>query len=223
MDQVLDNFFNLTVMKTSLPYLARGIQVTAKLCLMVIPLGILGGLTTAYLLSTCSPKIRFLLIIFIDLFRAFPPLVLLVLIFYGLPFSGVEISNFTAVTLSFFLNTSSFYAEIFRAGIESIGKGQREAAESTGLSNLQTMYYVILPQATRNVLPELVSNTLEVVKLTSLASVVAIPDLLRMARVAQGLTFNPTPLVLAAGLYALFLWPVVRGLSLMERRLKAPV
>ena len=157
------------------------------------------------------------------MFRAFPPLVLLVLIFYGLPFSGVEISNFTAVTLSFFLNTSSFYAEIFRAGIESIGKGQREAAESTGLSNLQTMYYVILPQATRNVLPELVSNTLEVVKLTSLASVVAIPDLLRMARVAQGLTFNPTPLVLAAGLYALFLWPVVRGLSLMERRLQAPV
>jgi len=80
-----------------------------------------------------------------------------------------------------------------------------------------------LPQATRNVLPDLVSNTLEVVKLTSLASVVALPELLRMARIAQGVTFNPTPLVMAALVYLALLWPLVRLLSTMERRLAAPV
>ncbi len=85
------------------------------------------------------------------------------------------------------------------------------------------MAYVVLPQATRNVLPDLVSNTLEVVKLTSLASVVALPELLRMARIAQGVTFNPTPLVMAALVYLALLWPLVRLLSTMERRLAAPV
>ena len=81
------------------------------------------------------------------------------------------------------------------------------------------MVYVVLPQAIRTVLPDLVSNTLEVVKLTSLASVVALPELLRMARVAQGITYNPTPLVLAAVLYFVMLWPFVRLLSRMERRM----
>jgi polar amino acid transport system permease protein len=84
------------------------------------------------------------------------------------------------------------------------------------------MRYVILPQAVRSVLPDLVSNTLEVVKLTSLASVVALPELLRMARLAQGVTFNPTPLILAAGIYFILLWPFVRLLSRMERRMLAP-
>ena len=143
--------------------------------------------------------------------------------FYGLPHLGVEISNLAAVSLAFVLNTSSFYGEIFRAGIESIPTGQWEAARSTGLSSFQTMTYVVLPQATRNVLPDLVSNTLEVVKLTSLASVVALPELLRMARIAQGVTFNPTPLVMAALVYLALLWPLVRLLSTMERRLAAPV
>ena len=142
--------------------------------------------------------------------------------FYGLPHLGVEISNLAAVSLAFVLNTSSFYGEIFRAGIESIPTGQWEAARSTGLSSFQTMTYVVLPQATRNVLPDLVSNTLEVVKLT-LASVVALPELLRMARIAQGVTFNPTPLVMAALVYLALLWPLVRLLSTMERRLAAPV
>jgi polar amino acid transport system permease protein len=96
-----------------------------------------------------------------------------------------------------------------------------EAARSTGLTRLQATIYVIIPQATRNVLPDLVSNTVEVVKFTSIASVVALPELLRMARVVQGLTFNPTPLVAAAVIYLLLLWPVVRLLSRLEHGLAA--
>ncbi len=97
-------------------------------------------------------------------------------------------------------------------------EGQSEAARSTGLGRLQTLAYVVLPQAVRNVLPDLLSNTLEVVKLTSLGSVVAMPELLFQARQAQSVTYNPTPIVLAAAVYFIMLWPLVRLLSRLENR-----
>lgn len=223
MDNLIESFFNPEVAEASVPYLLQGVWLTLKLCALVIPLGLAGGLALAMLFTTRHRSLRWLLLIYVDFFRAFPPLVLLIFVFYGLPFLGIEISSLAAVALAFFLNTTSFYGEIFRAGIESIPRGQREGARSTGLTGFQTMVHIVLPQATRNVLPDLLSNTLEVVKLTSLASVVALPELLRMARVAQGVTFNPTPLVMAAAIYLALLWPMVRLLSLMERRMHAPV
>ena len=120
------------------------------------------------------------------------------------------------VCIAFFLNTGAYYGEILRAGIESVPSGQTEAARSTG--RVQTMLFVVLPQAVRNVLPELLSNTLEVVKLTSLGSVVAMPELLFQARQAQSLTYSPTPIVLAALIYFLMLWPLVRVLRRLENR-----
>jgi polar amino acid transport system permease protein len=161
------------------------------------------------------------LVVYVDFFRAFPPLVLLIFIYFGLPFLGLDLPAFAAVALAFLLNTSSYYGEIFRAGIESVGRGQTEAARSTGLTRLQTLAHVVVPQAVRNVLPDLISNTLEVVKLTSLASVVALPELLHAARSAQSVTYNASPLVAAAALYFLLLWPVVRLLSRLEHRMLA--
>jgi polar amino acid transport system permease protein len=96
-----------------------------------------------------------------------------------------------------------------------------EAARSTGLSKLQALTFVIVPQATRNVLPDLVGNCIEVVKLTTIASVVALPELLRAARDAQSLVYNPSPIVLAAALYLVLLWPAVRLLSRLEHRGRA--
>ena len=219
MDRLIESFLNPEVMVTSAPYLVRGAWMTVRLCLVVIPLGIAAGLVLAALHSLRHRWLNVLLIVYVDLFRAFPPLVLLVFVYYGLPHLGIMLSPFLAVVLALMLNTSSYYGEILRAGIESVPRGQWEAARSTGLGRVQTMRHVVLPQAVRSVLPDLVSNTLEVVKLTSLASVVALPELLRMARVAQGITFNPTPLILAAGVYFLLLWPFVRLLSRMERRM----
>jgi polar amino acid transport system permease protein len=152
------------------------------------------------------------------LFRAFPPLVLLMFIAFGLPFAGVDLPAFASVALAFLLNTSSYYGEIFRAGIESIPRGQLEAARSTGLGAAQTMAYVVVPQATRNVIPDLISNTLEVVKLTSIASVVALPELLYAARQAQSITYNATPIIAAGIIYLVCLWPLVRLLSRFEHR-----
>jgi len=122
------------------------------------------------------------------------------------------------VAIGFMLNNSSYYGEVFRAGLESVPRGQIEAARSTGLSSWQTLWHVQIPQATRNVMPDLISNTLEVVKLTTLASAVALPELLRVARDAQSLVYNPSPIVLAALFYLILLWPVVRLLSRLEHR-----
>lgn len=221
MDLLIQSFFNLPIMAASFPLLLKGFGMTLVLCLVVVPLGAAGGLVVALLFSLRRRWLSWPLIAYVDFFRAFPPLVLLIFIFFGLPFLGIDIPAFAAVGLAFLLNTSSYYGEIFRAGIESVGSGQAEAARSTGLTRVQTMAWVVVPQAVRNVAPDLISNTLEVVKLTSLASVVALPELLYAARSAQSITYNASPIMLAAAFYFALLWPVVRLLSRLEHRMLA--
>lgn len=221
MQAMIDTFFNVQIIAQIVPLLLRGLGMTALLCAVVIPVGFLGGILVAVLSTAPSRLLRVLLVIYVDVFRAFPPLVLLIFIYFGLPFLGIDLPAIVAVTVAFLLNTSSYYGEIVRAGIESIGRGQREAARSTGLTAAQTMVYVILPQAIRTVVPDLIGNTLEVVKLTSIASVVALPELLYAARSAQSLTYNPSPIVAAAALYLILLWPFVRLLSRFEHRMLA--
>lgn len=221
MELLIESFFNLEIMVQAFPTVLRGFGMTLLLCLVVIPVGGLGGLALAMLSGIRNPLVRWPVIAYVDFFRAFPPLVLLIFIHAGLPYAGIDLSPFTAVVLAFLLNTSSYYGEIFRAGIESVGYGQTEAARSTGLGRLQAMVYVVLPQATRNVLPDLVSNTLEVAKLTSLAAVVALPELLYAADMARSITYNSSPVILAGAMYLILLWPVVRLLSRMEHRMLA--
>ena len=218
MEEIIQSFFNAEIARDALPIVLQGLLNTVLLSLMVVPLGLLGGLILALLAHSKSRWIRWPLIAWVDFFRAFPPLVLLILLFAGLPFAGLELSGFACVAIAFFLNTGAYYGEILRAGIESIPRGQVEAARSTGLSGLQTTTWIVLPQAVRNVLPDLLSNTLEVVKLTALGSVVAVPELLFQARQAQSVTYNATPIVMAAVIYFLILWPVVRLLSRLENR-----
>ncbi len=218
MDSLVLNFFNLEILRQAWPILLEGLGMTALLCVVVIPLGVAGGLAVALASRARRRWMRWAVIAYVDLFRAFPPLVLLMFVAFGLPFLGVDLPAFVAVALAFLLNTSSYYGEIFRAGIESIPRGQFEAARSTGLSGLQTMRHVILPQAVRNVLPDLLGNTLEVVKLTSIASVVALPELLYAARQAQSVTYNATPVVAAGIIYLVCLWPLVRLLSRFEHK-----
>lgn len=221
MDVLVQNFFNLEIMARALPTVLRGLGMTLVLCAVVIPVGLAGGLAVALLSGVHNRLVRWIMVGYVDFFRAFPPLVLLIFIHAGLPFAGIDLSPFAAVVLAFLLNTSSYYGEIIRAGIESVGFGQMEAARSTGLSRLQAMAWVVLPQAVRNVVPDLISNTLEVAKLTSLASVVALPELLYSADMARSITYNASPIVLAAAIYLILLWPLVRLLSRAERRLGA--
>ncbi len=215
---MIETFFNVGIVRAAWPILLAGLGMTLALSALVVPLGLLGGLVLALLSTVRSRWVRLPLIAWIDFFRAFPPLVLLIFLYAGLPFAGLEMGGFGCVAVGFFLNTGAYYGEVLRAGIDSVPAGQTEAARTLGLGRWQALGLVVLPQAVRNVLPDLLSNTLEVVKLTSLASVVALPELLFQARQAQSLTYNPTPIVAAAVVYFLLLWPVVRLLSRLENR-----
>ena len=219
MDTILHQFLNFEIMQKVWPLLLRGLGTTLWLCIIVIPLGLVGGLIAALATTSSRRWLRWPSIALVDFFRAIPPVVLLVLLYSGLPFAGIRLSPIQAVAIGFLLNTSSYYGEIYRAGIESVGRGQWEAARSTGLTWMQALSNVVLPQAVRNVLPDLVSNTIEVVKLTSLASVVSFPELLYSADMARSLTFNSSPVVLAAAMYLVILWPLVRLVSRLERRI----
>jgi polar amino acid transport system permease protein len=221
MDAIVQQFFNVGIMAQALPLILAGLEQTVIICLIVIPLGLVGGLLFALLSLAPQRMVRWPMVAAIDVFRSIPPLVLLIFVYAGLPFAGVRLSPLSAVAIAFFLNTSSYYGEIYRAGIESIGLGQWDAARSTGLHAHQTLAYVVLPQAMRNVLPDLISNTVEVVKLTSIASVVALPELLYSADMARSVTFNSSPIVLAAAIYLALLWPMVRLISRLERRIAA--
>ena len=219
MDAVIQQFFNIGIMTDALPIVLRGLVMTLLVCATVIPLGLVGGLVVALAMRVRLRALRLVVAALIDFFRAVPPLVLLIFIHAGLPFAGLRPSSFVSVAIAFLLNNSAYYGEIYRAGIESIGRGQWDAARSTGLTAAQAARFVVLPQAIRNVLPDLVSNTVEVVKLTSLASVVALPEMLYSADMARSLTYNASPIVLAAGIYLVLLWPVVRLVSRLEHRI----
>jgi polar amino acid transport system permease protein len=216
MEAIAQQFFNLTIMAKALPLVLTGLWTTLLICAVVIPLGIAGGILVAAASLSSRAAFRRVIKLLVDVFRALPPLVLLIMVYSGLPFAGIRLTPLAAVSIAFFLNNSSYYGEIFRAGIESVPKGQWEAARSTGLGPTQTFAWVVLPQAVRNVLPDLVSNTIEVVKLTSLASVVSMPEMLYSADMARSLTFNASPIVLAAAIYLLLLWPAVRLVSRLE-------
>ena len=221
MDQIIEQFFNIDIMLQAWPIMLRGLGMTLLLCAVIIPLGLLGGLVVAVAGISQYRLLRWTSIVYVDFFRAVPPLVLLIFVYSALPFAGINLSPFAAVVLAFFLNNSSFYGEIYRAGLDSVGAGQWQAARSTGLSLVQTLVYVIIPQAVRNVLPDLATNTLEVVKLTALASVVSFAELLYSADMARAVTYNASPITMAAIIYLVLMLPLVRLVSRLEHRVGA--
>jgi polar amino acid transport system permease protein len=216
-----DTFFNWPVFKGAFPLLLEGLGVTVMLGLVSILAGLVSGLLMALLRLYGPAPLRMVARVYIDVFRSIPLLVLLVLVYYALPFVGVRFSSFTAAALALSMVSCAYTAEIFRAGIEAIPKGQFEAADAMGLSFFSSMRDVILPQAFRIVVPPLTSNCINVLKDTALASVVAMPDLLKQATQAQALAANPTPLIGAAVLYLILLLPLVRLVGYFETRHRA--
>jgi polar amino acid transport system permease protein len=219
--ELIDTFFNWSILVRSFPILIRGLGNTILLGLAAIVFGTIAGLAIC-LMRLYAPKLlRRLAILYVDIFRALPILVVLILIYYALPFVGIRLSSFVSAALALSLVLAAFTAEVCRAGIENIPKGQFEAAAALGLPFWVAMRKVILPQAIRVVIPPLTSNCVSVFKDTALASVVAMPDLLKQATDAQALMANPTPLIGAAIIYLAFLWPLVRLVGYLEERGKA--
>jgi len=216
-----ETFLNWEVILRIYPMLLKGIGNTVALALTIIILGGIAGVLIC-LFRLYGPRwVRWIAIAYIDVFRAIPILVLLVLIYYALPFMGVRLNGFAAACLALGLVFSSFTAEVFRAGIQAIPKGQTEAAEALGLSFKVIIWKIILPQAFRIAIPPHTSNAVAIAKDTSLASVVAMPDLLKQATDAQALTANPSPLIAAAIMYLIVLLPAVRLVSYLEERFRS--
>ena len=209
MDLIVQQFFNLAIMERALPLVLAGLKQTIILCLIVIPLGLAGGLAFALISLSRSRILRWPAIAGIDFFRAIPPLVLLIFVYSGLPFAGFRPSPMMAVAIAFFLNTSSYYGEIYRAGIESVGQGQWDAARSTGLGFLGTLAYIVLPQAIRLTVPPLTNRTIAITKNTALGTVIGVGEILNQATTAQSFSGNATPLMMGAIAYVILFIPVV--------------
>ena len=218
MELLLKNFANWDSLLRIYPLLLQGLIYTIWLSAVALPLGIGLGLAIAVIYSFRNRWVNFALLVYIDLFRSFPVVVLLILIFYGMPFLGLTLNGFTAAVLAIVLNNSGYYGEIFRAGILSVPAGQTDAARALGFKPLHVALHIILPQAIRNVLAPLASNSLELVKTTPIAALVALPELLRSARVAQEQTYNPTPLMAAAVIFFVMLYPFARWVARLERQ-----
>ncbi|BDA83148.1 ABC transporter permease [Aureimonas sp. SA4125] len=215
---IVTTFFNVDVLWQSLPRLFEGLWVTIALGALSIALGLVGGMVLALVRLYGAAPFRFLAVAYIDVFRALPVLVWLVIVYYAFPFIGIRWSPFVSACFALTTVSSAYTAEIYRAGIEAIPRGQFEAAQSIGLSSWHVMRDVVLPQAIRIVIPPLTNNSINVMKDTALASVVALPDLLKQATQSQALAANPTPLIGAAILYLLLLLPLVRLVARFESR-----
>ena len=190
MDLFLETFFNWQIVGEAWPILWQGLKATLLLSLLVVPLGVVGGVLIAVLSTFDSPWIKWPLRAWVDVFRALPPLVLLIFVFAGLPFIGVDVGAWGAVAIGFFLNTGAYYGEILRAGIESVPRGQMEAARSTGLNRAQALAHVVLPQAVRNVLPALGNDLIALLKDTSLVSVLGVREITQVSRLSVSTTFR---------------------------------
>ena len=213
-----ETFFNAEVFVAVLPLLLKGLGMTLLLGVTCIVLGSLGGLLACLARLYAPAPIRILAIAYIDIFRAVPALVVLTMIYYALPFVGIRFSGFVSAALGLSLVLSAFTAEVCRSGIEAVPRGQFEAAAALGLHMLLTLRKVVLPQALKVAIPPTTSNWVSVIKDTSLASVVAIPELLKQATDAQALMANPTPILAAALIYLVLLWPLVRLIGYLEKR-----
>jgi polar amino acid transport system permease protein len=217
-ERFLDTFFNMKVMAKYLPDILSGMVLTIELALAVVVAGLLAGLILALVRSLGIRPINWLIIFVVDLFRSLPPLVVIVLIYFGLPAAGLSASAFVSTWLSLALVLMAFAEEIFWAGITSTPKGQWEASRSTGLSFSQTLLSVILPQALRLTIAPLTNRTIAITKGTALGTVVALHEILGMASSAVSNSYNPSPLMMGAAAYLVLFLPVVVAARWIETK-----
>lgn len=209
LERLADTFFNLQVMQQYLPKIVEGFWVTVQIALAVVLAGIAAGLLLALVRAFRIKAVNFFIIVGVDILRALPPLVLIIGFYFALPTIGIRMSAWVATWLALSLVLMAFAEEIFWAGILAVPKGQWEAARSTGLSFVQTLADVVMPQAVRLTIPPLTNRTIAITKGTALGAVVAVGEILYQAQSAYSFSYNPSPLVLGAAAYLILFIPVV--------------
>jgi polar amino acid transport system permease protein len=205
----LDAFFKWEVIERYFPAIMKGVVVTIEIAAAVVVTGILLGLALAVVRAFRLLAINALIVVLVDVFRTLPPLVLVLLVYFGLPNAGINLPSFAVLWFVLSLVLAAFAEEIFWAGILSIPKGQWEAARSTGLSFLGTLTYVVLPQAILLTVPPLTNRTIAITKNTALGMVIGVGEILNQATTAQSFSGNATPLMMGAIAYVILFIPVV--------------
>lgn len=209
MNSLIDTFFNLAVMRQYLPQVLQGMVVTIGLGVVVVLTGLALGLVLAVLRSLRIRVLNVLIVLFADVFRAVPALVILIIIYFALPSVGIRLSGLVSAWLGLSLVLAAFAEEIVWAGILSVPRGQWEAARATGLGVGACMRHVVLPQALRMTIAPLTSRAIVITKNTALASVLAVGEILYQAQAGYSFSYNPSPLTLGAIAYLVLFIPLV--------------
>jgi polar amino acid transport system permease protein len=218
MEDILRYFLNGEVAMASLPSLMKGFVVTIRMAFFSVVLGILGGFLIATVRAYRIPVLDQALVVFMDFFRAVPSLVVLVMVYFGLPYLGISLSGEAATVFGLSLVLSAYAAEIFWAGIKTVPLGQWEAGLSTGLSYSEILAVVVLPRAVRLGIPVLTNRTIAVAKGTAYGAIISAEEILSVSLSAQQTYANPTPLVMGALLYLVVFIPLVQFSRWIERR-----
>jgi len=218
MQNLLDNFVRMDVIVQYAPEIGKGMLLTVMLGTAIIVAGLLLGLVLAGIRLVGLQLLNAPIVIFVDLFRALPPLVVIVIFYFAFPLIGIVLSQFGAVWLALTLKLAAFAEEILFASMMVVGKRQWEAGESSGMSFLQILRYIVVPQALRMSIAPLTSRTIATVKNTALGAVIGLPEMLARAAEVQSAVMNTTPLTMAAVGYLIIFFPLVIGARFIENR-----
>lgn len=212
-------FFNPVLIVSSLPIIFGGFLMSVAIVLAAFPLAIPFGFLFALMRISKSRILRALAAVYVNLIRGTPAFLQIYIAFFGLPLAGVNIDNYTLGVIVMAMNSAAYLCEIFRAGIQSIPKGQSEAARSLGMTAAQTMVSIIIPQTFRNVIPTLTSEFILLYKDTSLLAAVGVMEIVMYAKTIVATTGSITPYVVAALFYLVITLPLARVVSVLEARL----
>ncbi|MGE1063636.1 amino acid ABC transporter permease [Megasphaera paucivorans] len=210
--------FNLIVQ--SLPLLLEGALVTIEITAIAVSIGFLLGLFVSICRLSGVKIVQFIAVSYVNIIRGTPMLVQIFLIYFALPMIvGQRIDPFVAAVAACSINSGAYVSEIFRAGIQSVDKGQMEAGRSLGLSWGQTMQYVILPQAFKHVIPPLGNEFISMTKETSLVSVIGFEELTRRGQLIIAKTYGSFEIwITVAAIYLVMTFGIARLVSYLERR-----
>lgn len=208
-----------------------GAKNTVLLAFFTVALGVVFGIVLALMRISKNKLLNFISTAYVEIIRGTPLMVQIFIVYYGLPLIGINISapaflgsageEFIAGIVALSINSAAYVAEIIRSGIQSVDKGQMEAARSLGMPYATAMSYIIVPQAFKNILPALGNEFIVVIKESSVVSVIGIHELMYNANTVRGNTFIPLePLIVAAVIYFILTFSLSKLLGLVERRMK---
>lgn len=214
-----EEFFHWETIKKSWPSVGRGFLTTLKLAVVSEVFILITGLAVAMLRISRFKTLRFLAAAYIDIIRGLPLILQLFIIYFGLWYLGLNFTMFTAGVVALTVCYAAYEAEIFRAGIESVHKGQMEASRSLGMTYFQSMRYVVLPQAVRRVIPPLSNEFIMLTKDTALIAFIGMGEAFLKGKEAMGRFANVTPLVGVAVFFLIITLPAMHGVRYLEKRL----